>query len=207
MTFSEDVDYLVRTDALLKGGTLKAAEARLAKRLGVSPSTVQGWRYRKDDFKPRSKTPRGVPVARSVRRSTLVRQKRILTLERGQYVDISTLFRDLTFETWQAEGAAAMLTGPVPAIAASAPGGQLVAEVEIDLEELEGILIDKSSKGLHTTLESAVRSFVAQVDEFFTRYSVFGDVVAFRVQRAVFKALPVYDGQKFQKMQQVPNTL
>lgn len=207
MAFSDDIDYLVRTDALLKGSTLKAAEARLARRLGVSPKTVQGWRYRKGDFKPRSKTARGVPVAASARRSALRRRQQILTLQRGQYVEISSLFRDLTFDTWQQEGAAAMLAGPVPAIAAEAPGGQLVAEVEIDLEELEGILIDKSSKGLHTTLESAVRSFVEQVDEFFTKYSVFGDVVAFRVRRAVFKAMPVYDGQKFQKMTEVPNTL
>lgn len=209
MTFSEEVDYLVRTEALLKGTTLKVAEARIAKRLGVAPSTVQGWRYRKrdDGFKPRSKTRRGVPVATSVRRSYRRRQKQILTLERGQFVDVSNLFTDLTFDTWQAEGAAAILAGPVPAIAAEAPGGQLVAEVEIDLEELEGVLIDKSSKGLHTTLESAVRSFVKQVDEFFERYSVFGDVVAFRVRRAVFKAMPTYDGQKFQKMEEVSNTL
>lgn len=206
MTFSEEVDYLVRTDAMVRGSTLKAAEARVAKRLGVSPSTVQGWRYRKGDFKPRSKTRRGVPVEKSIRRSYNRRRTQILTLERGTYVDVSGLFKDLTFDEWRAGGAAQMITGPVPAITIEAPGGQLVSEVEIDLEELEGVLVDKSSKGLHITLESAVRSYVNQVDEFFERYSVFGDVVAFRPRRVIFKSLPVYDGQKFQKMVEVPNT-
>lgn len=206
MTFSEEVDYLVRTDALLRGSTLKAAEARVAKRLGVAPSTVQGWRYRKDTFKPRSKTRRGVPVERSVRRSYNRRKGQILTLERGQFVDVSNLFQELTFDDWRQGGAAAMVVGQVPAITAEAPGGQLVAEVEIDLTELEGVLIDKGSKGLHITLDGALTNFLTQVDEFFERYSSLGEVLAFRPRRVIFKALPMYDGQKFQKMVEVPNT-
>ena len=77
MTFCEEVDYLVKAEAQLKGTTLKTAEARIAGRLGVAPSTVQRWRYRKraDGFKPRSKTPRGVSVENSVCRAYLRLQK------------------------------------------------------------------------------------------------------------------------------------
>tara|TARA_B100000767_G_scaffold121540_1_gene115859 strand:+ start:1362 stop:4895 length:3534 start_codon:yes stop_codon:yes gene_type:complete len=77
LTFGEEVDDLVKTEAQLKGTSIKTAEARIAKRLGVAPSTVQGWRYRKHDgsFKPRSKTLRGVPVEKTVRRSYLRLQK------------------------------------------------------------------------------------------------------------------------------------
>ena len=77
LTFSEEVDYLVKTEAQLKGTSIKTAEARIAERLGVAPSTVQRWRYRKrvDSFKPRSKTPSGVSVEKSVRRSYLRLQK------------------------------------------------------------------------------------------------------------------------------------
>jgi len=77
LTFSEEVDYLVKTEAQLKGTSIKTAEARIAERLGVAPSTVQRWRYRKrvDCFKPRSKTPNDVSVEKSVRRSYLRRHK------------------------------------------------------------------------------------------------------------------------------------
>ena len=77
MTFGDEVDYIVKTEAQLKGTSIKTAEARIAKRLGVVPSTVQRWRYRKrvEGFKPRSKTPRGVSVENSVRRSYLRLQK------------------------------------------------------------------------------------------------------------------------------------
>ena len=77
MTFGEEVDYLVKTEAQLKGTTLKTAEVRIAGRLGVAPSTVQRWRYlkHKGSFKPRLRTPRGVSVEKSVRRSYLRRHK------------------------------------------------------------------------------------------------------------------------------------
>jgi len=77
LTFGEEVDDLVKTEAQLKGTSIKTAEARIAKRLGVVPSTVQRWRYRKrvDSFKPRSKTLRGVSVENSVRRAYLRLQK------------------------------------------------------------------------------------------------------------------------------------
>jgi len=77
LTFCEEVDYLVKAEAQLKGTTLNTAEARIAGRLGVAPSTVQRWRYRKrvDSFKPRSKTLRGVSVENSVRRAYLRLQK------------------------------------------------------------------------------------------------------------------------------------
>ena len=77
MTFCEEVDYLVKAEAQIKGTSIKTAEARIAKRLGVVPSTVQRWRYRKhkDSFKPRLSTPRGVRIEKSVRRSYLRRQK------------------------------------------------------------------------------------------------------------------------------------
>jgi hypothetical protein len=133
--------------------------------------------------------------------------KQIVTLERGQFIDITNLFGELTFDMWRTQGAASMLTGEVPAIAADAPGGQLVAEVAVDLVELEGVIIDKSSKGLHITLDAAVSNFLKQIDEFFERYSVYGDMVAMRPRRVIFKTLPLYDGQKFQKMTEVPNTL
>jgi hypothetical protein len=77
LTFGEEVDYLVKTEAHLKGTTLKTAEVRIAGRLGVAPSTVQRWRYlkRKGSFKPNLKTPRGVSVEKSVHRSYLRRHK------------------------------------------------------------------------------------------------------------------------------------
>lgn len=209
MTFQDDIAYLIRTDAMVKGGTLKAARERMASRLGIPAETLKNWQYGRNrpGFKPKSTTKRGVPVAKSVQRSAQRRRRQILTLERGQFVDITGLFQELTFDAWTAGGAAQMLTGPVPAIAAEKPGAQVVAEVEIDLTELEGVIIDKSSKGLHITLDGAVSSFLAQINEFFEKYSVYGDVVAMRPRRVIFKSVPVYDGQKFQKMEEVQNTL
>ena len=83
MTFVEELDYLVKAEALLKGTSIKIAESRIAKRLGVASSTVQRWRYlkHKDSFKPRLSTPRGVPIEKSVRRSYLNRQKQKATRE------------------------------------------------------------------------------------------------------------------------------
>jgi len=194
---------------MLKGTTLKAARERRAKTWGVSNATVKNWQYgrNKDSFKPKRNTKRGVPLDKSVRRASNVRRQQILTIERGQFVDITGLFGELTFEAWRAQGAAAMVVGDIPAIAADAPGGQIVAEVEVDLVELEGIIIDKSSKGMHITLDGAVASFLAKINEFFEKYSVYGDVLSMRPRRVIFKALPVYDGQKFQKMTEVVNTL
>jgi len=209
LNFQENIAFLIRTDALLKGTTLKTARARIAKRYGVKDATVKNWQYgrNKPTFKPKRTTKRGAPLAKSVARSTATRKRRIITLERGEFIDVTELFGELTFDAWATDGVASMLVAAIPAIAALPPGGQLVAEVEIDLTELEGIIIDKSSKGLHLSLDSAVASFLSEINEFFERYSIYGDVIAMRPRRVIFKSMPVYDGQKFQKMTEVPNTM
>lgn len=199
MTFQDDVGFIIRADASRKGITIKRATEDLSRSTGIPVGTLRDYLYkrRKENFTRKDKRT-------TIRRRARYREQFVPRLDRGEFMDISGLFQDLTTEMWQDGGAEAMLTGNVPDVVAERPGAQVVAEVEVDLEELEGVQIQKSGKGLRLTLKDAVNAFLESVNEFFERYSPEGDVENFRPGRVIFKAMPIFEDGRFQKMKEVP---